>query len=153
MRAAPSNPAAELAIAMFCGSVAKQIAGMIVVLDGVDALVFTGGIGEHDAAVRAAICRQLGWIGVRLDEDRNRSADNRVEHATSRCRVQVLPSHEDEQIARHARRHCCVFPFAAWALGCDERKSTADPSRQGTASAAEADPDDLSRSLNQASLG
>jgi acetate kinase len=87
---------------MFCRSVAKQIAGMIVALDGVDALVFTGGIGEHDAGVRGAICRQLGSIGVRLDEDRNQSAADRIDDATSRCRVQVLPSQEDEQIARHA---------------------------------------------------
>jgi acetate kinase len=100
--AAASNPAAKLAIDMFCRSVAKQIAGMIVSLDGVDALIFTGGIGEHDAAVRASVCRQLGWIGIRLDEQRNRSSSNRIDDPASRCRVQVLPSREDEQIARHA---------------------------------------------------
>jgi acetate kinase len=81
-QAAPSNADARLAIAMFCYSVRKQIAAMIAALEGVDRLVFTGGIGEHDAAARAEICAGLAWAGV--------------EGA-------VLPSQEDEQIARHTR--------------------------------------------------
>jgi acetate kinase len=80
--AAPSNADARLAIEMFCYSVRKQIAAMIGALQGVDMIVFTGGIGENDAEVRAAICAGLSWIDVGLD-------------------VRVLPSQEDEQIARH----------------------------------------------------
>ena len=99
--AAPSNPDARLAIEMFCYSVGKQIAGMIAALDGLDMLVFTGGIGENDAPVRAAICSGLSWIGIRLDESRNRAATNPIDDGASRCSVQVLPSQEDEQIARH----------------------------------------------------
>ncbi len=99
-----SNPDARLAIAMFCLSVAKEIAGMIVALDGVDAIVFTGGIGEHDAAVRAMICRHLEWAGVRLDKGRNEAATDRIDRSDSRCRIRVLPSREDEQIAWHARK-------------------------------------------------
>ena len=99
--AALSNTDARLAIQMFCYSVGKQIAAMIAALDGIDLLVFTGGIGENDAQVRAAICSQLSWIGVSLDEGRNQSADNRVNDAASRCLVQVIPSLEGEQIARH----------------------------------------------------
>lgn len=87
---------------MFCQSVRKQIAAMIAVLDGLDLLVFTGGIGENDAVVRASICAGLSWFGVSLDEARNRSASNPVNHAASRCSVRVLASKEDEQIARHA---------------------------------------------------
>ena len=66
-----------------------------------DLLVFTGGIGENDAQVRAAICRRLGWIGVGLDGARNRVARNPVNDAVSRCAVLVLASREDQQIARH----------------------------------------------------
>lgn len=99
--ATPYNPDARLAIEMFCQSVRKQIAAMIAVLDGLDLLVFTGGIGENDAVVRASNCAGLSWIGVRLDEARNRSASNPINHAASRCSVQVLVSKEDEQIARH----------------------------------------------------
>jgi acetate kinase len=79
--AASSNPDAKLAIDMFCYSVRKQIAAMIAVLGGIDMLVFTGGIGENDGAVRAAICRGLAWAGINL--------------------MEVLASQEDEQIARH----------------------------------------------------
>ena len=68
--AAPSNADARLAIQMFCYSVRKQVAAMIAALDGVDLLVFTGGIGENDEEVRAAICRGLSWIGVSLGEGR-----------------------------------------------------------------------------------
>ena len=63
---------------MFCYSVRKQVAAMIAALDGVDLLVFTGGIGENDVEARAAICDGLSWIGVSLDEARNRSANNPI---------------------------------------------------------------------------
>ena len=99
--AAASNADARLAIAMFCYAVRKQVAGMIAALDGVDMIVFTGGIGENDALVRSGICAGLSWIGVSLDESRNRSASNPIHDARSRCAVHVLASQEDEQIARH----------------------------------------------------
>ena len=88
--AAASNPDARLAIEMFCYAVRKQIAAMIAVLDGIDLLVFTGGIGENDAEVRAAICSGLSWAGI----------DPAGDGASGS--VQVIESQEDEQIARHA---------------------------------------------------
>ena len=100
-QAASTNADARLAIEMFCYSVRKQLAGMIAVLGGVDMVVFTGGIGENDAQVRAAICGALSWMGVSLDEARNRSASDPVNDAASRCTVRVIASQEDEQIARH----------------------------------------------------
>ncbi len=63
--------------------------------------IFTGGIGENDALVRAEICSGLSWMGVSLDATRNRCAKNPLSDGASRCRVQVLASQEDEQIARH----------------------------------------------------
>ena len=74
--AASSNADARLAIEMFCYSVRKQVAGMIAALGGVDMLVFTGGIGENDAEVRAKVCDGLTWAGVGLDDARNRTARN-----------------------------------------------------------------------------
>ena len=100
--AAASNPDARLAIEMFCYSVRKQIAAMIAVLDGLDLLVFTGGIGENDAEVHAMICGGLSWLGVSLNETRNRSALDPISGGASRCPVRVLASQEDEQLARHA---------------------------------------------------
>lgn len=99
--AASSNADARFAIEMFCYSVRKEIAAMIAALDGVDLVVFTGGIGENDGEVRTAVCRGLSWIGIGLDEVRNRSGKNLIHDATSRCAVRVLASQEDEQIARH----------------------------------------------------
>ena len=77
---------------------------MIAVLDGVDAIVFTGGIGENDAEVRAAICAGLGWAGVSIDAMRNRRGSNPVSNHEARVQVLVLASREDEQIARHTRQ-------------------------------------------------
>lgn len=82
---ANANSDAALAIAMFCYSIRKQIAAMASVLGGVDALVFTGGIGENDAASRASICEGLEGIRVLSGPG---------------C-VQVVPANEDEQIALH----------------------------------------------------
>ena len=90
-QAASSNADARLAIEMFCISVRKQVLAMAAALGGVDAIVFTGGIGENDALARAEICRGLSWMGVELDQ------------AGARCRVLVLPSQEDQQIALHTR--------------------------------------------------
>jgi acetate kinase len=109
-KAASSNADARLAIQMFCYSVRKQIGAMTAVLDGVDTIVFTGGIGENDADVRAAICAGLSWTGLNLDETRNRSNARLASDAASRCTVLVLPSQEDEQIGRHA-----------WALAPESR--------------------------------
>jgi acetate kinase len=102
--AASTNADARLAIAMFCYSVRKQIAAMIAALDGADLVVFTGGIGENDVEARAAICGGLSWLGVTLDQDRNRSTSNPITDSGSRCAVRVLVSQEDEQIARHTRQ-------------------------------------------------
>ena len=99
--AALHNTDAWLAIQMFCYSIGKQIAAMVAVLNGIDLLVFTGGIGENDAQVRAEICSRLSWIGICLDEGRNQSAVNPVNSSQSRCVVRVIASQEDEQIARH----------------------------------------------------
>jgi acetate kinase len=94
--ASSTSADARLAIDMFCYSVRKQIAAMIAVLGGVDLIVFTGGIGENDTEVRGAICGGLDWAGVFIE-------DKRDHLSRPRCQVYVLPSQEDEQIARHTR--------------------------------------------------
>ena len=64
---------------------------MIVALEGLDLLVFTGGIGEHDAKVQATICSGLSWLGVSLDPARNQSLDDPISDPALRCSVRVLP--------------------------------------------------------------
>jgi len=101
-RAAPTNADADLAIRMFCASVRKQIAAMAAALEGVDMLVFTGGIGEHDAEARASICGGLSWLGIDIDASGNIAARETISAPGSTCAVRVLRSDEDRQIARHA---------------------------------------------------
>jgi acetate kinase len=96
-----ASAGARLSIKMFCYSVRKQIAAMIAALDGVEMLIFTGGIGEHDAEVRTAICDGLSWLGISLDRAGNHPSRDTINHSTSRCLVRVLPSQEDAQIAIH----------------------------------------------------
>jgi acetate kinase len=107
--AASSNADARLAIAMFCYSVRKQVAAMTAALGGIDLLVFTGGIGENDVEARAEICGGLSWLGVSVDEARNRSGKNPINGSDARCAVRVFASKEDEQIARHT---WALFPWS-----------------------------------------
>lgn len=100
--AAAADSDVRLAIAMFCSSVAKHLAAMMTVLEGVDMIVFTGGIGQNDADVRARICARLAWTGIRLDSARNALSADPISDATSRCTVRVLPPQEERQIARHS---------------------------------------------------
>jgi acetate kinase len=101
-RAAAADAQARLAIEMFCYSAAKQIAATSAALDGIDLLVFTGGIGENDALVRARIGQRLRTVGVVIDAARNAQGVGAIGAAGAPCAVRVLPSQEDEQIARHA---------------------------------------------------
>ncbi len=97
---------AKLAIQMFCYAVRKYIAAMSAALGGIDMLVFTGGIGENDARVRAQICDGLAWVGINLDAACNEATSDPISESGSRCAVRVLPSQEDEQIARHTATLC-----------------------------------------------
>jgi len=110
--AAAASADARLAVEMFCYSVAKAVGAMRTALGGADMLVFTGGIGEHDAAVRAGICAHLGCHGVRLDEARNRRGQGLVSGDAEGCQVLVLAAQEEAQIARHTWALCGPRPPA-----------------------------------------
>lgn len=105
-RAAEGGDArARLAIEVFCYRVKKYIGAYLAVLGRVDAIVFTGGIGEHDAAVRSESCAGLDALGIRVDARRNAaSADGpRAIHAAgSPVHVLVVPTDEELEIARQA---------------------------------------------------
>lgn len=104
--AAASKKEAKLAIKMFCYFVRKEIAGMIAAMEGIDMLIFTGGIGENDAVVRDKICSGLSWIGILLDETSNDAHSNPIHKLTSSCAVHVLASQEERQIALHTYALC-----------------------------------------------
>ena len=94
---------ARLAVESFCMGVRKAVGALAAVLDGLDALVFTGGIGEHSSAIRGAVCQGLGHLGVALDPAANESGAPRIEAAASRCRVHVIQTDEERMLARSAR--------------------------------------------------
>lgn len=94
---------AQLAIDVFCRSICKTVAAYAAVLGGIDMLVFAGGIGEHSARVRSGVCGGLGFLGIRLDDAANGSHGGTISATDSRVGVQVVPSEEDQQIARHCR--------------------------------------------------
>ena len=104
--AADRHFAARLAVELFCYRVAKELGAMSVALGGAEHIVFTGGIGERSPRVRAAICAHLASLGVVLDPARNQQGAGRVTKDGSPCTVQVLPSREDDQIARHTAGLC-----------------------------------------------
>jgi acetate kinase len=99
---ASSHPHAAEALDLFAYRASQAVASHAVALEGIDALVFTAGTGEHAAAIRAAICRRLAWLGLTLDADANRRHGPRISHADSRVSVWVIPTNEELVIARHA---------------------------------------------------
>jgi acetate kinase len=92
---------AAAAVAMFCYSVRKHLGSLAAVLGGVDAVVFTGGIGERAAEVRWEICEGLEHLGIRLDPQRNADHADTISTPSSACTVRVIATNEDLQIARH----------------------------------------------------
>jgi acetate kinase len=97
--------AARLALAVFTYRVAQAVGAMATALRGLDALVFTAGVGEHSAAVRRAVCERLGHLGVVLDEEANEAAtrDATVSAPESSVSVVVVHAREDVVAARAAR--------------------------------------------------
>lgn len=98
---ASEDPRAAFAIAAFCQRAAQEIASTAVAIGGCDALVFTGGIGEHSERVRREIATLLGWMGVCIDAGLNRAHGPRVHHDSSPVGVWVVKTDEERVIARH----------------------------------------------------
>jgi acetate kinase len=96
-----SAPAAAQAIDLFCHTMVSQIGSMAAALGGVDALVFTGGIGEHAAAIRGKVCERLHWLGVDFDPSANETGSSLLTSPGSRVGVWVIPTNEELVIARH----------------------------------------------------
>jgi acetate kinase len=92
---------AALAIEMFCYQIAKYVGSYAAVLNGLDTLIFTGGIGEHAAEIRENVTGRLAFLGIDLDPDANARHSAVITRSHSRCVVAVVPTNEDLMIARH----------------------------------------------------
>lgn len=100
---ASSDPNAQDAISLFCYRIVKEIGGLVSVLNGLDALVFTAGIGEHAAPIRKSVCHSLSWLGLKLDEHKNQSHETRIHSEDSQIDVLVIPTDEEKMIALHTK--------------------------------------------------
>ena len=98
--ASPAPEAAE-ALEMFTYSIAKHAGALISVLGGLDGIVFTAGIGEHAAPVRAAVCERLAWAGLELNAQANAANEVSISTPNSAVEVHVIPTNEELMIARH----------------------------------------------------
>ena len=103
------DPRSAFAIALFCYRVRRELGSLAAALGGIDAIVFTGGIGEHAASIRERICRDAQWLGVTLDEQSNAAGGPRISGELSRVSAWVIPTDEESMIARHT--------FAAFEAG------------------------------------
>ena len=109
LAAIPNDSRAEDAIGVFCYQAKKFIGAYAAALGGIDALVFTGGIGERSPEVRARICEHLEFLGIEVDPGLNRENASTISASRSRVRIRTLRTNEEAMIARHAR-NAVTFP-------------------------------------------
>jgi acetate kinase len=95
------EPTARLAVDYFVYRAAKEIGALAAVLGGIDGIVFTAGIGENSAEIRARICEASAWLGIRLDPGANARHGPRISGAESAASAWVIPTNEELMIARH----------------------------------------------------
>ncbi len=100
----PEDRRAAEAVVLFCYQAKKFLGALAAALGGLDALVFTGGIGENSATVRERVCEGLEFLGIRLDTDRNAAHAPIVSSEDAAVNVRVIPTDEDLMVARHTRR-------------------------------------------------
>ena len=99
-----NDPLAKLAIDMYVYRIVREIGSLAAALQGVEALVFTGGVGENDADLREAVAAQCQWLGIKLDPQRNRSKEYLISADDSPVSVFAIPTNEEKMIARHTLR-------------------------------------------------
>lgn len=97
-------PEAKEAIDLFCYRASREIGSLAAALGGLDAVVFTAGIGEHAHEIRAQLCERLRWLGVELDAAANCAHQSKISSAASQVAVCVIPTNEEAVIARHTAR-------------------------------------------------
>ena len=104
---ASDSPRAAAALDVFVYRVVRELGSLAAALGGLDALVFTAGIGEHATSIRARICRDAAWLGVSLDETANERGGPRISTAGSRASAWLIPTNEELMIARHTLALAC----------------------------------------------
>ena len=98
------DPRAKLAVDLYVYRIRRELGSLAAALGGLDALVFTAGIGENSAAIRERVCRDAGWLGVELDAAANAAGGPCISTPASRVAAWVVPTNEELMIARHTQR-------------------------------------------------
>ena len=101
---ASSDPRAVEALELFVYRIGRELGSLAGALGGLDALVFTGGIGENAVSIRARICRDASWLGLEFDEEANANGGPCISREGSRVSAWVIPTNEELMIAMHTRR-------------------------------------------------
>lgn len=94
---------AQLAVHLFVYRIGRELGSLAAALGGLDAIVFTAGIGEHAVPIRERVCRQAEWLGIELDTAANAKSGPRISTAQSRTAAWIIPTNEELMIARHTR--------------------------------------------------
>jgi acetate kinase len=95
---------AKLAVDLYCYRIRREMGSLTAALGGLDAIVFTAGIGENSAEIRERVCRDAAWLGVELDAAANAKGGPRISTPASRVAAWAIPTNEELMIARHTRR-------------------------------------------------
>jgi acetate kinase len=99
-----TDPRAQLAVDLYVYRIRRELGSLAAALGGLDALIFTAGIGENSAVIRERVCRDAAWLGVELDAASNRAGGPRISTTDSRVSAWVIPTNEELMIARHTQR-------------------------------------------------
>jgi acetate kinase len=100
---ASHEPDAKLAIDLFAYRIGRELGSLAAALGGVDAIVFTAGIGENSRSLRERVCRDGAWLGIELDAAANQANAPRISTSASRVAAWVIPTNEELMIARHTQ--------------------------------------------------
>jgi acetate kinase len=98
------EPRAKLAVDLFVYRIRREMGSLVAALGGLDALVFTGGIGENSDQIRERVCQDAAWLGVDLDAGANAKGGPCISSSGSKVKAWVIPTNEELMIARHTRR-------------------------------------------------
>jgi acetate kinase len=101
---ASPEPRAKLAVDLFVYRIGRELGSLAAALGGLDAIVFTAGVGENSAEIRARVCQAAAWLGVDLDATANTAGGPRISTAASRVAAWTIPTNEELMIARHTER-------------------------------------------------
>ena len=99
---ASADPHAKEAVDLFVYRICRELGSLAAALGGLDALVFTAGIGEHATEIRRRVCEQAAWLGFEIDEAANDRGGPKITKAGGKVSAWVIPTDEDLMIARHS---------------------------------------------------